>query len=203
MQLKLQSAAQLQELLHSGRALVAVDTETTGLSPKRDHVIEVGAVHFDAGGTKGEPFSTLVRCPVPLSPFITQLTGITDAMLSGALAADQLMPRFLEFVGEGDTVLVAHNARFDMGFLCATLERLGLPPLSNDFVDTLPVARALLPSLRKSGVDHPYGLQNLIRALGIDTARAHRAWDDAACCAKLLLHLATLSPDGASVNSCV
>ena len=197
MQLKLQSASEVQRLLHSGRALVAVDTETTGLSPKRDHVIEVGAVHFGAGGIRDEPFSSLVRCPVPLSPFITQLTGITDAMLSSAPTADQLMPRFLEFVGGGDSILVAHNARFDMGFLNAALERVGLPPLVNDFVDTLPVVRTLMPALRKSGVAHPYGLQNLIRALGLDTARAHRAWDDAASCAKLLLRLA-MPPLGAT-----
>ena len=190
MQLKLQSAAQLQVLLHSGRALVAVDTETTGLSPKRDHVIEVGAVRFDAGGITGDPFCSLVHCPVPLPPFITQLTGITDEMLVCASTASDVMPRFLEFVGDADSILVAHNARFDMGFLNATLERVSLPPLANDFVDTLPVVRSLLPSLRKTDVAHPYSLQNLIRALGIDTARAHRAWDDAACCAKLLLRLA-------------
>ena len=190
MQLKLQSADEVQRLLHSGRHLVAVDTETTGLSPKRDHVIEVGAVHFGAGGIKGEPFSSLVRCPVPLSPFITQLTGITEAMLSSAPTAAQVLPRFLDFVGGGDSILVAHNARFDMGFLNATLERVGLPALVNDFVDTLPVARSLLPALRKSDVAHPYSLQNLIHVLGLDTSRAHRAWDDAASCAKLLLRLA-------------
>ena len=203
MQLKLQSASEVQRLLHSGRALVAVDTETTGLSPKRDHVIEVGAVHFDAGDIKGDPFSSLVRCPVPLPPFITQLTGITEAMLEGAPSVHEVLPRFLEFVGGDEAILVAHNARFDMGFLNAALECVGLPALSNDFVDTLPVARSLRPALRKTDVAHPYSLQNLIRALGIDTARAHRAWDDAACCAKLLLRLATLSPATANADSAI
>ena len=205
MELKFQNTARMQQLLHSGRTLVAVDTETTGLSAKRNHVIEIGAARFDEQGIKGEPFSSLVRCPVPLHPFITGLTGITDAMLESAPSADQVMPRFLEFVGGDDAVFVAHNARFDMSFLNATLERTGLPPLANDFVDTLHLARLFLPALRKTDVEHPYSLQNLIHMLGIESDKAHRAYSDAVSCAKIFLKLALSSPAvaTASLNSAI
>ena len=100
---------------------VVVDLETTGGSATRDAITEVGAVKVRGGEVLGE-FQTLVDPGGPVPPMITVLTGITDAMLIGAPRIEEVLPAFLEFAGFGPTtVLVAHNARFDVGFLRAVL----------------------------------------------------------------------------------
>src|SRR5690606_36952134 len=94
---------------------VVVDLETTGGSPTRCEITEVGAVKVRGGEVLGE-FQTLVDPGTPVPPMITVLTGITDAMLIGAPRIGEVLPLFLEFAGFGPTtVLVAHNARFDVG----------------------------------------------------------------------------------------
>src|SRR5664279_3363886 len=95
---------------------VVVDLETTGGSPQSSAITEIGAVKTRGGEVLGE-FQTLVDPGGPIPPFIVALTGITDAMLIAAPRIEQVLPAFLEFLG--DAVLVAHNAPFDVGFLKA------------------------------------------------------------------------------------
>jgi DNA polymerase III subunit epsilon len=120
---------------------VVLDLETTGLSPQRDRITEVGAVRARAGEVLAE-LRTFVDPGVPIPAAVTTITGITDADVASAPRIDEVLPTVLDFVG--DSVLVAHNARFDLGFLTAAAERLGLPPLRPRVVDTATLARRLV-----------------------------------------------------------
>ena len=122
-------------------AFLVVDLETTGLSPQRDRITEVGAVRA-RGGTVEAELRTFVHPGVPIPPAITALTGITDADVAGAPDIAAVLPMLLQLL-EG-AVLVAHNARFDLGFLRAAAERVGLGPLRPAVVDTAVLARRLI-----------------------------------------------------------
>ena len=102
---------------------VVFDLETTGLSKESDEITEIGAVKIVNGDIK-ERFSTFVNPGKPLSHEITKLTGITDDMLKDAPTVETVLPQFLEFCGK-DSVLVAHNAAFDTGFIREKAEKLG------------------------------------------------------------------------------
>lgn len=151
---------------------VVVDLETTGGSPKDCHITEIGAVRIRAGEVLGE-FQTLVNPGVAVPPFIAALTGITDAALAGAPRIDAVLPMFLEFAR--GSVLVAHNAGFDVGFLkegCAAVaqEWPGFPVL-----DTARLARVLL---HRDEVPNNK-LATLARHFRADTEPNHRALSDA------------------------
>lgn len=120
---------------------VVLDLETTGLRAEQDRITEVGAVTVRGGDRLGE-LQTLVHPERPVPPAITAVTGITDAMLAGAPRIGEVLPTLLEVLR--GSVLVAHNARFDVGFLDAHLTRLGYPRLANDVVDTARLARRLV-----------------------------------------------------------
>lgn len=120
---------------------VVVDLETTGLSPAGDRITEVGAVKVRRGEVLGE-LQTLVHPGRPIPPAITAVTGIDDHLVRSAPPIEAILPTFLEFAR--DAVLVAHNARFDTGFLDAELARHGYPRLGNTVVDTARLARRLL-----------------------------------------------------------
>lgn len=119
-----------------------LDLETTGLSPDRDRITEVGVVKARRGEVVGE-FATLVRPGIPIPAGITAVTGITDAMVAGHPPIEAVLPTLLEFLGT-DSVLVAHNASFDTRFLGAALARHGYPALGLPVVDTVAVARRVL-----------------------------------------------------------
>ena len=120
---------------------VVVDLETTGGSAQSCAITEIGAVKVRGGEVLGE-FQTLVHPGEAIPPFIAVLTGITDAMVAGSPRLDQALPAFLEFAR--GTVLVAHNAPFDLGFLQAGCARLGLPWPRPDSLDTARLARRVL-----------------------------------------------------------
>lgn len=123
---------------------VVVDVETTGLSPHRgDRVIEIGAVAIVEGKIVGE-FHSLVNAGRRIPSFVQRVHGITDDMLVGQPRPDEVMPRFREFIT--NAVLVAHNARFDTGFLRHEFGRLGLL-LVNRTVCTLQMSRRRFPHL--------------------------------------------------------
>ena len=155
---------------------VAIDFETTGLYPTSDRIIELGGVRF-LGGQSGETFEGLVNPGIPIGEDAARVSGISDSDVEGAPAIDQLLPGFLQFIG--DAVIVAHNAPFDVGFLRAAVNRLGLADIANPIVDTLPLAMKAFPRRRS------YGLQNLATELGLPPNRAHRALDDAMMCMRL------------------
>ncbi len=151
---------------------VVVDLETTGGSAATCSITEIGAVKVRGGEVLGE-FQTLVDPVGGIPAFIAVLTGITDAMVAGAPDLAQALPAFLEF--SRGAVLVAHNAPFDLGFLRAGCERLGLAWPAPDSVDTARLARRVLT--RDEAPDCK--LATLARLFRADTEPCHRALADA------------------------
>ncbi|MCA1833987.1 MAG: DEDD exonuclease domain-containing protein [Actinomycetota bacterium] len=162
-----------------------VDLETTGGSPATCSITEIGAVKVRGGEVLGE-FQTLVNPREPIPPFISALTGITDAMVAGAVTIDEALPSFLEFAGS--SVLVAHNAGFDTRFLRTASQRLGYGILDNDVVCTVRLARRLVrdevPNLR---------LETLAHALHSRFEPCHRALADARATTDVLHSLLELA----------
>lgn len=175
----------LARLFYSGRDFVAFDTETTGLHAADSYLMEIGAVRFNCKGVCAEPFDALIRPPVPISEFLTQLTHIDNAMVAGKPRAAEVLPDFLRYLQGSDTVLVAHNAPFDLGFINAELERMTFPPLANLTVDTLPLARWAYPGLVRLKEKGQYKLQSLAKRFNVEVLAAHRAADDARVCMEL------------------
>ena len=152
---------------------VIVDLETTGGRPAPEGITEIGAVKVRGGEILGE-FATLVDPGAPIPPTITALTGITTAMVMTAPRIATVLPSFLEFLGD-DAVLVAHNAPFDVGFLKAACSGLGTTWPAPDVVDTVKLARALVP--RDEAPNHRLG--TLAALFGAATTPNHRALADA------------------------
>lgn len=161
-------------------AFVGFDVETTGTDPDQDRIIQIGAVRVE-GGRPVARWSALVDPGRPVPPFVRRLTGITDAMLAGRPSLDQLLPGFLDFVG--DRPLVAHNAPFDRGFLAAGLRRAGLRAPLPPAYDSLELARLALPG--RAG----YRLEEVAAGCGVASGRAHDALADAETAALVFLRL--------------
>ena len=155
---------------------VAFDLETTGLSPRRDRIIEIGAVRMKQG-KEIDRFQTFVDPQQRLEKETTDLTGITEEMLKGAPKIEEILPKFLEFVG--DRVLVAHNARFDTTFIARACSQLGIDFHIN-CVDTLILAQCLMPELNH------YKLDIVAKAFELGDFNHHRAADDALVCGRIL-----------------
>ncbi len=151
---------------------VVFDLETTGTSPATSAITEIGAVKVRGGQVLGE-FATLVDPGSGIPPFITVLTGITDAMVAAAPRIETVLPSFLEFAG--DSVLVAHNAPFDLGFLRAACQLQGYPWPGFRSVDTAVLARR---ALTRDEVPN-CKLSTLAAKFGANTTPNHRALDDA------------------------
>jgi DNA polymerase-3 subunit epsilon len=150
---------------------VVLDLETTGLSPASDRITEVGAVRA-RGGVVDAELRTFVHPGRPIPPTVTALTGITDADVADAPREADVLPLVLRFLG--DAVLVAHNARFDLGFLRAAADRLGLAPPRPAVVDTAVLARRLV---RDEVRDLRLG--TLARHFRVPVTPDHRALTDA------------------------
>ncbi|PKW15156.1 DEDD exonuclease domain-containing protein [Saccharopolyspora spinosa] len=151
---------------------VVVDLETTGGDRDGDAVTEIGAVKVRGGEVLGE-FATLVNPDRGIPPSIVSITGITEAMVVDAPRFDAVLPAFLEFCR--GSVLVAHNAPFDIGFLRSNCERLGLRWPKPQVVDTVRLSRRVLT--RDETPNHKLG--TLARVLNARTVPVHRALDDA------------------------
>jgi DNA polymerase III epsilon subunit family exonuclease len=170
---------------------VVVDLETTGLSPGTSSICEIGAVRV-RGLELEERFETLVNPRRPLPAAIAALTGIDPRALRGAPPVELAVRRFLDFAG--DAVLVAHNARFDIGFLDREVERLTGRRIAAPVVDTVWLARRVL-----SGRIQRVGLASLAHFFGTSTRPCHRALADAEATAEILLALIGLAQErGAS-----
>ena len=166
---------------------VVFDLETTGLSPGSAAICEIGAVRV-RGLELAERFETLVNPRRPLPAPIAALTGIDAGALRGAPPVELAVRRFLEFAG--DAVLVAHNARFDLGFLDREVERLTGRRVAAPVVDTVWLARRLLEG-RVRGV----GLASLAHFFGTAARPCHRALADAEATAEILVALAGLAQE--------
>ena len=162
---------------------VVFDVETTGSSSEKGAITEIGALKL-VGGQVVDEFATLVNPGRSIEPFVVRLTGITDRMVADAPSASEVMPLFEEFV-EG-CVLVGHNVQFDCSFVAAARAANGLPPFPNPVLDTLKLARTLVPGLKR------YRLASLVSHFGARTAPNHRALADAAATAEVFLKLSTL-----------
>ncbi len=149
-----------------------VDLETTGGSAAADSITEVGAVRVCGGVVQGE-FQTLVRPGVPISPFVSVLTGITDAMVATAPSITAVLPAFLEFAR--GSVLVAHNAPFDVGFLRTASAAQAIAWPSFAVVDTAVLARRVLTRDEVPNCK----LATLAAFFGATTTPNHRALEDA------------------------
>ena len=158
---------------------VAFDLETTGLSSKHDRIIEIGAVIMK-NGEEVDRFQTFADPGRKLDKKIVELTGITDDMLVGAPAIEEVLPKFIEFIG--DRVLVAHNSDFDTGFIRAECQRQGIP-YHFTAVDTLILSQNLLQQLNK------FKLDIVANALSLPEFTHHRAADDAVTCGMIMARL--------------
>ena len=156
---------------------VVFDIETTGFSPVKNHIIEIGAVKV-ADGQILDRFSTFVNPREPIPFEIEKLTGIQDSMVLDAPLIEEVLPQFLEFC-EG-SVMVAHNANFDTGFIRENCRRLGYPT-DYPYVDTLGISRALLKDQNKHTLDA------IAKTLGVSLESHHRAVDDAECTAEIFI----------------
>ncbi len=163
-----------------GRALiettfVVVDLETTGGSHRESAITEIGAVKIKGGEIVGE-FQTLVNPESPIPAFITVLTGITDAMVIEAPTIGEALFSFLEFAGSSnETVLIAHNAPFDVGFLRAAAEKCGVSWPSFQVIDTAKIARYVVTRDEAPNCK----LATLAQFFGAQTNPDHRALSDA------------------------
>ena len=151
---------------------VVLDLETTGGSPAEAGITEVGAVKVRHGEVVGE-FATLVNPGVPIPPFIAALTGITDPLVADAPRLSAVLPTLLEFLG--DAVLVAHNARYDVGFLKGACALLDVPWPHLRIVDTARIART---ALQRDEVPN-CKLGTLAAHFRSPVTPTHRALDDA------------------------
>ncbi len=165
---------------------VAFDFETTGLSPERDRVVEIGAVAFrvrkEAGswiGVEDGAFETLVNPGRPIPSEVSAIHGIDDLAVSSA-------PTFAEAAGEllafiDGSILVAHNAPFDIGFLRSETTRAGIENPQNPAYDTIAIAKTAVSGLPS------YSLKSLASCFGIVQNAAHRGGDDARVCMELFV----------------
>ena len=152
------------------------DIETTGFSPFNDKIIEIGAVKMK-GKEIIDTFSTFVNPEIPIPENIVELTSITDFMVQDSETIEKVLPEFLEFCK--NTVLVAHNAKFDIGFITQKAKELSLE-FQPSSIDTLPLAKILIPDLKG------FGLAKIVKHYDIKLDNHHRAVDDAQATAEIL-----------------
>ena len=148
---------------------VLVDIETTGLSPINDDIIEIGAIKV-INNKMVDKYSQLIQINKSLSPFITNLTGITNNMLKLGKEPNIVFNEFVNFVGE--EVIIGHNVNFDLGFLTNKCKKYIDYNLTNDYVDTMYLARKLVPDSTN------YKLGTLAKYFNISYEGAHRGLKD-------------------------
>ncbi len=157
---------------------VVFDIETTGLNPQQDRITEIGAVKI-RNGQIVDRFSAFVNPGVSIPSFIVKLTGITDDMVKDAPPIEQVLNEFMEFI-QG-SVLVAHNANFDVGFIKQNAKVMG-EKVKNPYIDTLELCRKMFPEIGR------YKLNIVAKHLKIELENHHRAVDDSMATAKIFLH---------------
>ncbi len=158
---------------------IVFDIETTGLSQKKNKIIEIGAVKVK-DGEEIDRFSEFINPEEPIPYSIEQLTSITDEMVMHAPTVDVILPKFLEFCG--DDIVVAHNAAFDTGFIKKNAKDIGMK-FDNTIMDTMTLSHVLLPELGK------FTLDRVCKALNVKNEHHHRAVDDANATAKIFVKL--------------
>jgi DNA polymerase-3 subunit epsilon len=170
---------------------LAVDVETTGLSPDSDNIVEIGAVEFNASGVV-RTFATLVNPGRPIPASATALHGITDTMVAHAPPFRAAVTQLLA-MAEGK-ILVAHNARFDAAFLRSEMQRNGIPIPALPVLDSMTLSRAFFPEAK------PWGLDDVARFLNIERKKEHRSLEDAMAVVEILRAAISRLPSEAMVR---
>lgn len=160
-----------------GATYIVFDIETTGLSVTQNKIIEIAAVKM-VEGKEVDRYATFVNPHVRIPYNIQQLTNINDDMVRDAPDVGPVLKEFVEFAG--DAVLVAHNARFDIGFVNAKLKELGQKPMDNPVLDTLELARMLFPTMKN------HRLNTLAAKYKVSLENHHRAIDDTLALGEIL-----------------
>ena len=171
-------------LYEAGAVFTAIDTETTSITPKNGRIMEIGAIKFDKDGIISS-FNQLFNPQCIIPPFVSELTGITQRMVAASPLISDKLPDFLQMIE--NTILIAHNAQFDLNFINAECERCELEPARNKTIDTLQFSRWFYPSFEKHKLDF------LAHELKIDPGHSHRAYDDANVCMQLFVKMCTES----------
>lgn len=156
-------------------SFVALDLETTGLDPKQNRIIEVGAVKY-IDGKRAEDFASFVNPRLLIPERITKITGIDDTMVEGAPGVEEVLPGLFEFIG--DLPILGHNITFDYGFLCQNAANMKLEFAARG-IDTHRIAKALLPDLESRSLESLCGCYHIVEE------PRHRAFSDAAAAARL------------------
>ncbi|HHV71663.1 MAG TPA: hypothetical protein GXX38_03500 [Clostridia bacterium] len=166
------------------REFVALDLETTGLNPRFDKIIEIGAVKVKNAQIIAK-FSSLINPQIEIPRLITDLTGITTEMVKDAPLIEHILPSFLNFIGE--LPIIAHNINFDLGFIKHNVKKIN-QEICNSTVDTLWICRKMFPQLQ----DHK--LKTITDYLQIKLENHHRAFHDCLAVAEIYLKCTNQSP---------
>jgi DNA polymerase-3 subunit epsilon len=164
-------------------SFVAIDVETTGFNVNHAEIIDIGAVRVE-GGIITETFSTLVNPGFFIPERIKELTGITNAMVIGSPKIEEVLPEFLDFIG--DDIVVGHHVSQDIKFIDKYTRLYRGEKFRRPYICTLELSRKLLPYLSK------HSLKDVADYLAVDYSRLHRALDDALITAKVFLQLLNL-----------
>lgn len=162
---------------------VVTDVETTGFSPQIGSITEIAMVKVKRKEIIDE-FTSLVNPQMPIPYEITQITGIDDNLVTDAPTAVEIAPQISLFLGDG--IFTAHNVSFDLGFVNSTLGKGLIPPMNNQKVCTLKLAKKLLAHLKSKS------LENVTRELQIAHRHKHRAAGDAYATAEVLIYFLDL-----------
>lgn len=168
---------------------VCIDIETTGLSPYDDKIIEISAIKV-SNNEIVDKFTSLVNPKCHIRNFISNLTGITDDMVKNAPTLEEVLQSYLDFIG--GSIVIGHNVNFDINFIYDNSENLFSKPFSNDFIDTMRIAKILI-----KGQEH-YRLKDISSILDVDYENAHRSLSDCfitISCYDKLKELAILQPE--------
>lgn len=169
-----------QSLIETPSTFVVFDIETTGLDSLSNEIIEIGALKVKDGKVV-DTFDHLIKPSHPISDFITNLTGITNEMVETAETIEEVLTQFINFIG--DNILMGHNVNFDINFVYDHAEKYNNHILNNDFIDTLRLARKLLPELSH------HRLSDLADYYNIDKTGHHRALKDVEMTLEVYNHL--------------
>ena len=164
---------------YKDQTYIVFDIETTGLSPQKEAITEIGAVKL-MDGEVVDTFSKLVNPNQSIPQKITEITGITDDMVKDAPSIEQILPLFLEFCGKNP--VVAHNASFDVSFIKAAAERLEIT-FDNPVIDTVGLSKELFPNENK------HNLEAVCRRMEVSLTNHHRALDDAQATAEAFVKM--------------
>lgn len=172
------------------QTFVVFDIETTGFSNKNDRITEIGAVKIENFKIV-DRFSELINPEIDIPYKIQELTGITNDLVKDKPNIEEVLPKFMEFVG--DSTLVAHNSDFDTGFIREKCSQMDIE-YTNEAIDTLSLARILLPKLKR------YKLNNIAKELGIPLLNHHRAVDDAEATAQIFIKFLEILQKQGAIN---